>query len=139
VTRSRCGTSSVASASDSRAMCWVTSTSATARSRVACRIESREVQTKHHVARRGGAALPEHDRPCQQRDRQSATVRTAWNGAASQVKRLRRRARHLAVDRDVESLVLAADTAERPDQGMLRSRRPSRHRRRPRRDWRTRV
>ena len=99
-------------ASVNRATCWVTSTSATARSRVAFKMESPNVADQHHVAGRGRAALPKHNGPGQQTDRQRNSKGGMDEPQLFEITQGASARRQFTVDGRVKPVVLEAETAE---------------------------
>ena len=114
--RNSCGSNSVAMASVSRATCWVTSTSATARSRVAEQDGKAERADQHDVAGGGAAALPQHDGPGQQRDRQHDRDAGVQQPQLFQIAQAASARRQFPPHRGVEAVMLIAQPAERPHQ-----------------------
>ena len=71
---------------------------------------------QHDVAGRGAAALPEHDRPGQQRDRQRDGNRGVGDPQLFEIAEAASSRRQFTVDGRVKSVVFEAEAAKRPHQ-----------------------
>ena len=71
---------------------------------------------QHHVAGGGAAALPQHDRPGQQRDGQDDGDRGMGEPQLFEVTQAAAPRRQFPVDRGVEPVVFVAEAAKRPHQ-----------------------
>ena len=85
---------------------------------IARRVQHRDSQRadQHDVAGRGGAALPEHDRPGEQAERQHDGHHGVKDAEFFEIEQAAPPRLHFALDGRVETAMLAQEAAERPHQ-----------------------